>query len=203
MHQSYSTILTDPNCLCQHYLHIVYQELKKENPSSVHARVLSESYGEILYASVHKLLTFVVLSEQDIFADLGSGAGKVAAQVFLSSPVREAIGIEIRPEFHKQAILASERIYRELACFYEGDRKLTYLLGSFFECSFSNATVVFLNSTCYTQTMLDALGDLIEAQSSIRAVYSLRPLNTLQRLSIKKAIRIECSWDSALCYFYE
>ena len=195
------TSITDVGTLCQHYLMTLYSDALPKQDITSRAAV-TETYGEITYSSVNKLISSISLTEQDVFVDLGSGKGQVVIHVFLNSLVKEACGIELLPKLHDRAIAASRRLQSELPVFFHGSRKINFLLGSFLDIPFTKATVVFINSTCFTQSLLNELGQLIENTPSIHTVLSLRPINTLKRLVFKKAIRIECSWDSALCYFY-
>ncbi|KTD35856.1 hypothetical protein Lnau_0840 [Legionella nautarum] len=192
--------INDTDTLCQHYLTILYHEVQQKNP--IITGNLCETYGEILYPSVNKLLSAIQLSDADVFVDYGSGVGKMLIQVFLKTVVKEAYGIEIVPELHQQALNAAQRLQQELPDFYQNNRKLTFWLGNFLEIPIPSATVAIIVSTCFSQPLLNALGKIIEATPSIHTVLSLRPVSTLQRLPFKKAIAVECSWDSALCYIY-
>lgn len=196
-------MLSDRDELCHHYLNMLYQNVQAHS-ALVHAKtgVVSESNGEILYASVDKLLRAMPLTEHDVFIDLGSGSGKVVVQAFLTTPIQEAVGIEIRPDLHQQAMAAVQRIQQNTPDFYLPNRKLTFLLGSFFDIPLTMATVVFINATCFTQPMIYQLGELINRTPNIHSLLTTRPLPSLQRLHFKQARRIECSWDSALCYVY-
>lgn len=186
--------------LCQNYLTILYHDVQRKKSS---VENVSESYGEILYPSVNKLLSAIKLSERDVFVDYGSGLGKIVIQIFLKSLVKEAYGIEILPELHLYAMKASQKLQHDLPDFYKEDRKLTFLLGNFLEIPLSKATVALVNSTCFTPQLLSDLGKIIEHSPNIHTVLSLRPIHTLQRLVFKKTIRIECSWDTTLCYLYQ
>lgn len=194
----------DIHVLCQHYLNIVYYDIQvnRAQPYSDKNKV-SETDGEILPVGVDTLISLLDLTEQDVFVDLGSGAGKICVQVFLKTAVKESMGVEIVPELHMQAVEAARRIQHELPDFYMGARKLTFLQGDFLQHrTLANATVVLINSTCFTQAMLLALSKKIENARGVRAVVSMRPLPGLQRLRFKKVVRMECSWDSALGYLY-
>jgi hypothetical protein len=192
--------MSDHNKLCQQYLEIVYFDIAKLH-SKTNKRI-TETQGEILYSGIDKLLSIINLTEQDVFVDLGSGNGKIVLQVFLRSIVAEAIGIEILPNLHQQALLATEKIKIELPGFFVDNRKVNFILGSFFEESFSAATVILINAVCFSQDMLCSLGDKINLMPGVRLVASLRPIPTLKRLAFKKAIRIACSWDMVMCYLY-
>lgn len=183
---------------CQDFLNTVYTPCS----SLPNKNAITQTDGEILYASVTKLMSVMCLTEQDVFVDLGSGAGKIVAQVFLRSRVAEALGIEIGPELNEQAQAVSAKIQMVLPELYLG-RKLTFLLGDFFQLPLGQPTVVLINSTCFSLPMLHRLGEQINELPSVRMVLSLRPLHTLKYLEFKKAMRVECTWDSALCYVYK
>lgn len=186
--------------LCQQYLDLVYHDLSVEHTHPKNN--ISETYGEILFPSIYLLLSTLTLSDQDVFFDLGSGLGKAVLQIFLQSEVKEAYGIEIIPELHQQALIAAQRVQQDLPNFYMDERKLTFLLGSFLEIPLINASVVLIGSPCFSPDMLCQLGEIINNTASIHSVLSLRPLPSLTRLSFKKVVRVQCSWDTALCYIY-
>lgn len=192
--------INDRKILCQHYLRILYRDAHIKTTKD--KQDVAKTYGEILYPSIDKLLSILTLTNDDVFMDLGSGLGKLVLQVFLNSPVQEACGIEIIPELHHHALQAAQSMQNDLPEFYVGGRKLTFLLGDFFEIPLHPATVVLICSPCFSQDMLLALGRIINHTPSIHTVLTLRPLATLQRLAFKKTLRVECSWDTALCYVY-
>ena len=192
--------LNDLDALCQYYLSLLYHEVQRENKPS--RTKISESYGEILYAGVDKLLANLPLSNEDIFIDFGSGLGKIVIQVFLKSSIKAAYGIEILPALHEQAEKIAEKLHHDLPEFYAKNRKLEFISGSFLELPFMEATVALINSTCFTQALLNDLGKRIDSSPSIHTVISTRPIRTLERLPFKKSISVECSWDSALFYIY-
>ncbi len=195
--------ITEVDALCQHYLTILYSdEPPKQGTVTLSQNLIGETYGEILYPSINKLISSITLTEQDVFVDLGSGKGQVVIQLFLNSLVKEAYGIELLPKLHDSALAAAKRLRSELPDFFHETRKIHFLSGSFLDISFATATVAFINSTCFTQSLVNELGLIIENTPSIHTVLSLRPMGTLKRLVFKTAIRIECSWDSALCYIY-
>jgi hypothetical protein len=189
--------------LCARYLHILYHDMPdiQVNPPLNHANI-PETPGEILHQSVSRILTKLRLTEKDVFMDLGSGLGKIVAQVFLQTAVKEAIGIEIVSAFHERALLAAGRLRQELPDFFQNERQLTYLCGSFLELPVNIASVVLINAICFDPFMVRQLGALMESTPNIHTVIALRPLPGLQRLRFQKTLRVECSWDSALCYLY-
>jgi hypothetical protein len=126
----------------------------------------------------------------------------VVLQAFLTTPVKRATGIEILPALHQEAADAKTKVARDFPELFKGDRQLHFILGSFLEIPFNDATVVLVSSPCFTPMMLTKLAKIIDHTKSIHTVISLRPLISMQRLAFEKIVRIEGSWDSILCYIY-
>ncbi len=194
----------EPDQICQSYLSRLYQSAHPYADAEKYKKQdLSATQGEILYGSVNKLLSELRLSAEDVFYDLGSGTGRVTAQVFLNTVVKEACGIELIPELYQKSQEIAAQIQKELPEFYGPERKLHFIQGDFLEISFERATVVFINSVCFNQQTLFALGKLIDGNQNIHTLLSLRPLPQLQGLRFIKTSLAEGNWDSALCYFYK
>ncbi|BCA95671.1 hypothetical protein TUM19329_20320 [Legionella antarctica] len=192
--------INDIDSLCQQYLAILYHDVQRRNDLVINN--ICETYGEILYPSVDKILSVIQPSDSDVFVDYGSGLGKMVIQFFLKSRVKEAYGIEISPDLYQHSFNAAQRLRHELPGFYQCGRKLTFFLGDFLEVHLETATIAMVTSTCFTQSLLNQLGKIIEHTPSIHTVLSLRPISILERLTFKKTIRLECSWDTELCYVY-
>lgn len=191
--------MVDIDTLCYHYLNTLYPTTYNTSRSD---KDICSTYGEILLPSIDKLLRIISCSNEDVFVDYGSGLGKIVLHVFLKTVVKAAYGIELSPELHKHAVNAAKKLHYDLPDLYDGERQLEFFLGDFLERPISNATIAIINATCFTQPLLNKLGKVLENTSSLHTVLSTRPINTLQRLAFKKSVRIECSWDTALCYIY-
>lgn len=196
--------MNDHAKLIEQYLHYVYHNTQgyRKKDRSPYQKDLSDTYGEILYPSIDKLLSMFPLTAEDVFLDLGSGLGKIVAQVFFKTPVKESRGIELVPELYQQAMTVTQQIQQDLPDFFSEERKITFLHANFLTTPFTDATIVLMTATCFSQSMMHAIGEIIEKTPSVRLVLSLRPLPTLYRLPFHTTIRVECSWDAALCYVY-
>lgn len=194
--------IEDIDPLCQHYLTILYANAPQYVAQTKGGHPVCETYGEILYPSVNKLITALPLNDQDVFIDVGSGMGKIAIQFFLKTAIKAAYGIELLPHLHHQAAHAAQLLQQHLPEFYRGGRTLNFILGDALITPIPAATVALINATCFSPSLLNQLGGLIDATTSIHTVLSLRPLSTLRRFECIKSLAIECSWDSALCYLY-
>lgn len=70
-----------------------------------------QTYGEFTPEGVDVLLSVLNVSHEDIFCDLGSGAGKVVMQALLERQPKEAVGIELSEERHRLAEEARKRLW--------------------------------------------------------------------------------------------
>lgn len=194
--------------LYQAYLAKVYQGIESYgayDPEQHQVLVqsgVSCTYGEMLYPSVKKILSKLKLSRHDIFLDLGSGLGKFALQVFMQSQAGKVIGIEALPKLSQASEKIVAKLHDDFPDIWENNRELRIISGNFLTQSWENANVLYTCSTCFRPELLDAIGDRINELSTVERVLTLRPLPTLERLSLKQVFTVECSWDSALCYQY-
>lgn len=192
--------------LYQGYFEKVYQHTNVTNYSPEEIANYAKqgvciTYGELLYQGVQKLLGKMCLSAQDTFLDLGSGNGKCALQVFMQSEVGKVLGIEASSLLHQQALKTRDTVKKDFPWLWDENRHCDFVEGNFLNCAWEQVTTVFCCSTCFTQELLIAIADKINHTASIQKVFSLRPLPTIT-LPLQDVFRVECSWDSALCFFY-
>lgn len=165
--------------------------------------ILTESNGEILFPSVELLLSKMQLTAEDHFVDLGAGHGKVILQVLLQTMTRTITGIEIVASAYARAKHALQRLQVAQPHLFS-KRNLQLIHGDFFSVQLKpQPTVVWLNATCFSQSMLHKLALLLNCYTELRMIISLRPLLHLERCKFVKRFSVECSWDTALCYVYE
>lgn len=187
------------NNLSEQYLDNLYQDVHANKPAN---GTMATTQGEILTPSVTKLLAYLAPTPQDVFIDLGCSVGKIVLQCFLQTAVKAAYGIELVPSLHQQAEQASQQLRHDLPELFANNRTLQFICGNFLTTPFPTATLALVNPICFGQDLLYPLSRLIDNNPTIRAAASLRPLCDPQRLRCTKIIRLECSWDSALCYIY-
>lgn len=67
-------------------------------------------YGEVTDKGGAQLFTLLNLTDQDVFCDGGSGAGRLVLQAALETSVRRAVGIEFLEERHALALVAKAKL---------------------------------------------------------------------------------------------
>lgn len=162
---------------------------------------IEETYGEVPPSEFKKLYPHLQIADDSVFYDLGSGKGQVVLEVFLHTPVKKACGIECLSHLHALALEQVKQIDTQALSPPWQNRELCFLQGSFFELDFSDASHVFINALCFGQSFLLKLVQKLHALPKLQFLISSRPLPEI-RLTCKKIIRLECSWDSTLFYIY-
>ena len=132
------------------------------------------------------------INKNDIFYDLGSGTGKVPLQFYTNSKVKKAVGIEIQPHRHEIAVNITKNILIP-------NKKLEYINENLINSNISDATIVFLCSTCYSTELLDIIYVLKQIIISLKNYPKFNQL-----LPNSDTLQVKCSWTkSTNCYIYK
>ena len=102
---------------------------------------LSLTYGEIDFMSFCALLSLIKPTQNDIFYDLGCGAGKACVAALLAYDVKESHGIELLESIRLEANRLKEKLPTAI--------KDSYFLhpSNFLQYDLRRATIIFINAT--------------------------------------------------------
>jgi len=117
-------------------------------------------YGEVEYQSFYRVLRKVNAPPGKIFYDLGSGTGKAVFAARLTQDFNKCIGIEILQKLHSQARVIVDRYntsFRQILCSTQ-NQGASVFAGSFLDYDWSDGDVVFANSTCFDDELMDSMG---------------------------------------------
>jgi len=114
----------------------------------------SPTYGEITVTSLARLLEYLQLTPNDVVYDLGSGIGKVALQVAMTTNIRRVVGIEMAHSRHQAATQILERA-REDGLLQVRDCQVRQ--GNFFYYKVSESTVFYTCSTAFSELFMRKL----------------------------------------------
>ena len=141
------------NLLCKQYMERVYEGVtgfiryeSGEKEKNQLAKIYL-TYGEILFASVEILMSKLILDKNDVFCDLGSGIGKMAMQVFMTTAVKESFGVEASNERYQRAQKSASQLHKDLPEVYEPLRKLYFINGIMKIISYIRKYTCELNTT--------------------------------------------------------
>lgn len=128
--------------------------------------------GEVAPVGVTALIQEVDLVMDDIFLDIGSGTGSVLAQVMLQTPVRNAIGLEIRHDLAQKSREAIQRATNKyprlhMVKIYTGDVKA---LHPTVQQDLSMVTVIYSNNFSFGPKDNLALKNFVCRYRNVRLV---------------------------------
>jgi hypothetical protein len=164
----------------------LYASLPEGFDSSAKERGLIESisgidgatYGEILPQGSARMLRWLQLSPMDVLFDLGSGTGRLPLQAVATTSVGRAVGVELCPRRHGIAVLAKNAWRKRMPSedVPSFDCRLNFVHDDLLRTDLSEATVVYLGATCFTQGFVGRVARRVAGANALRAFLVTKPL---------------------------
>ena len=163
------------------------------------------TYGEVKFESFREILKKVKPGKGEIFYDLGSGTGKAVILASLLSPFKKIVGIELLEDLIK----VSERVLRRFKKIVK-ERfpklvlpQIEFVQGNFLWEDFSEADVVFVHSTCFSDELMESLTNRLEnLKKGSRVITVTQKLNSDSFRSFETE-SLDLSWGKGTVYFWE
>jgi len=168
----------------------------------------ASTYGEILPESVTQLIKLLNITPTTVFYDLGSGVGKVAMQIHLQTPAKKVVGVELSQERHEKAQTA----YNKLSEYLKehklpntiNKRSLVLKSGDAKEQDLSDATIVYLCSTCFSNELLQKIMEKIKQAKNGTQIITLKQLPDDAAFKKITELSLPMTWsNSSTVYIYE
>ncbi len=183
-----------------------YLQLSEEERNKCYSQEIFVTYGEILPEGVATLVNAINPTTKDSFVDLGSGIGKVSLQWFLTTPVKNSFGIEANFTRWRHSEEILQKVKRSHTQQFSNNRRLMFLHENILNFDFSEVTLVFANSTCFSDKLIRAIVSKINKQDKIRIFMSTQEVSGLKNLAYEYVIPIATSWhvppNKSNCYVY-
>ena len=154
-------------------------------------------YGEALPESLAEILKIVQPKKGEIFYDLGSGGGKVVLAAGMMFPFRKVIGIEKI----KELVDASQVVLRQAQDIPMVP--IEFRCQDFLDADFTDADIIFINSTCFSYETMDALAAKMESLKNGARIITVTKQMKADYLTEFKVRKFEFSWGEATVYFYK
>lgn len=186
------------------------QASKQDRQSVDLQRDPSLTYGEIEFQSFAEILLTIQaryggLPEGGIFYDLGSGTGKALIAAALLSNFSECRGIEILPSLHSLGLKLTEAYSEKFIKFVLSNSdlwtitpRLINIKGNILEEDFSEADLIFVNSTCFSDEMVSEISEKPTKVGTI-SVSLTKPLSAKNWAQLE-VVRKKMSWGEATVY---
>jgi SAM-dependent methyltransferase len=163
------------------------------------------TYGEIFFDTFYKMLEKTQPKEGEVFYDLGSGTGKAVFAAYFLFPFSKTVGIEILPTLYQASKTILEKYEKEVRpkiLEKKNQQKIEFILGDFLKIDFSDADVVFANSTCFSQQMIDKLETSFLSLKKGARIITLTKKLTNKNFYLFDFLIYKQSWGEATVNFY-
>lgn len=175
------------------------------------------TYGEILYESAQALLKDLQLTSDDVFYDLGSGAGKFVDQAYLTTPVKKAAGIELSKTRYEmaQARVPQIQALAEISAEFDyvlnqalagkaaqrvriaPSKTIEFINENILKADLRDATVVFMCSTCFSDELMQQIVDKLAGLQEGLRVLTLKDLPAHEHFKLVRQYQLPMSWSKS------
>ena len=162
----------------------------------------STVYGEITYEGMRLLAEKLALTRHDVFYDLGSGTGKLVSYLYLTTPIKKSIGIEMVGQRNSIALWVKEKL--RLAGLLDQRRELTFIHNNMRLEDFKGATVIYMASLCFADELMAALNQKFAQLNPGLRIISLRPIPPHPQIVFIERTYLPMTWTyRSIIYHYE
>lgn len=162
-------------------------------------------YGEVVPESFYEVIKEVNPQPGQVFYDLGSGTGKAVILAHLLFDFSKVIGIELLEPLYSASVGVLEQYEKEIRPKIAKEVENRYLevrLGDILEADYSDADIIFMNSTCFQEDLMNALEVKLENVRPHAAIISLsKPFKSPAYQQYKHQL-YEFSWGQATAFFH-
>lgn len=160
--------------------------------SEIRATRGSPTYGEITPTSVDRMLTYLQMTDRDVFYDLGSGVGKVINQVAISVPIRRCVGVELSETRVRLARSALRRLRREVPV---RARRCSFRCEDLLDTALDDATVIYTCSTAFSWRFLVRICQRVRAIGRPLKFLTVQELEPMKGFEHVETLRLDMTWQ--------
>ena len=163
-------------------------------------------YGEVDYQNFCKVLrvaTSCLVGSADSFVDLGSGSGRAVFAACLTCSFRRVEGIELVAGLHAASLGVCARFDGGFKQQLFGNKQAPVVrvsLGSFLDHDWSYADVVFANSTCFDDCLLENIAAQVDRLRTGAVFVSFTKAVPSPLLVQRRRFRLSMSWGPATVF---
>lgn len=163
-------------------------------------------YGEVEYKSFYTILRKINPKPGLAFYDLGSGTGKAVFAARMTQDFSRCIGIEILSGLHDQAFHITQRYNQSFRQLLDGGQRqhAAVYKGSLLEYNWSDGDVVFANSTCFDDNLMNDMSKMAQALKPGAIVVTFtRGLTGIEgKFEVLEKKREKMSWGPATVFIH-
>ena len=153
--------------------------------------------------------------DDGIFFDLGSGTGKAVIAMSLMHKFKKLQGIEFLENLMKLSQKSKQYYDKTINDLFEKNKELLsfdqpniidFVQGDFLKQSWHNATIIFANSTCFSNELINSIADKAnkECKKGTIIITFTKKLNKLSKdWEVKEGFRRLMTWGIATIYVHK
>jgi trans-aconitate methyltransferase len=166
----------------------------------------STTYGEVLPASFHAMMSAVSPQPGEVFIDLGSGTGKATLLAALLFPFRRAMGVELLTGLGDAARQVLGRYDAEIRPQLPAEHQhqsIEFIDGDMLQVDLSEVDVVFAHAPCYEPPLMAKLTvKLEELKSGARAIIVGHQLQSAAFAMLSMKV-MKLDWGTSLTTLFQ
>jgi len=162
-------------------------------------------YGEIMSESFYDILSHIHPNPSQIFYDFGSGTGKAVMLGHLLFGFTKSKGIEFVDSLYDTSIHIMNRYEQEIRPL-QADNPISgsieFTLGSVLDFNTDDADIVFMNSTCFQEDLMDAIDEKLKTLKPGSHIITLSKSLKSPEYNQDSHQRYDFSWGEATVFFH-
>lgn len=162
-------------------------------------------YGEVVPDSFYEFMQDVQPKSSDVFYDLGSGTGKAIFLAHWFFEFKKCIGIELLDPLYNASVEALKKYEEEIRPKLHNKlehSQIQLIHGDILKMDYSDADIVFVNSTCFQEDLMNALDEKLECLRPNAHIITLsKPLKSPAYYQYKHKL-YDFSWGQATAFYH-
>lgn len=180
------------------------RQLSLEGRESQQLSSKSFVYGEAVFDPFYELLKAADPKPGQVFVDCGSGTGKAVFVGYLMFDFAKSVGVELVDPLFNSSIQVLDKFEKEFlpkVADQLKDKQIRFIHGSIIDIDFSNVDIVFMNSTCFQEDLMEAMIAPLQALKPNSQVITLSKTLNSPMFETTKQIMFEFSWGQGTAFY--
>jgi len=187
------------------YKEINGRSLSLEGRESQQLSSKSFVYGEAVLNPFIELIKEANPAPGGVFLDAGSGTGKAVFIAHLFFDFKKSVGVELLEALYKASEQVLERYEKEFRPQIKndvGDREVKFIHGNILDIDYSNADLVFMNSTCFQEDLMEGLVPYVNDMKPGSTLVTLSKSINSPAFELYKQKMFEFSWGQGTGFYH-
>eukprot|EP00470_Lotharella_oceanica_P000575 CAMPEP_0170170082 /NCGR_PEP_ID=MMETSP0040_2-20121228/3045_1 /TAXON_ID=641309 /ORGANISM="Lotharella oceanica, Strain CCMP622" /LENGTH=321 /DNA_ID=CAMNT_0010409241 /DNA_START=29 /DNA_END=994 /DNA_ORIENTATION=- len=166
------------------------------------------TYGEVKFSSLARILVEDLrrhnIELKGTFYDLGSGTGRGVIAAALVGSFSRLCGVELLSDLHSAAVDV-QKVYEHVVAPRLGldvEQEVKFVQGNFLKADWSDANVIFINSTCFSKPLMEKIVKQAVNLSPGTCVVTLTHPMVSPYFDLLESKKYDMSWGEATAHIH-